>query len=72
MHDTLRRIVNSAEQLSILLEYRQLSLDCMLDVKSNFLLSEQNHILGHRWQPDGKSREGLSKQETIEYWLISR
>ncbi|WP_151193052.1 IucA/IucC family protein [Cysteiniphilum sp. JM-1] len=67
LDDTLRRTINSAEQLAMILAYRQSSLDRMLDVQSNFLLSEQNHLLGHRLQPDGKSREGFNKQELIDY-----
>lgn len=62
--DILQRISNSTDNLSTILTIRK---DHDIYNKNSFLSNEQNLLIGHRQQPDPKSRVGFSKEEFIKY-----
>ncbi len=65
--EVLERVINSANNLSTILEIRKSNLITAFSNKSSFIANEQNLIVGHRQQPDPKSREGFTRDDFIKY-----
>lgn len=67
VNEILQRVINSTDNLATILAVRKDGAEGAFSYKSSFIKNEQNLLVGHRQQPDPKSREGFSKDEFVKY-----
>jgi siderophore synthetase component len=66
-NEILQRVINSTDNLATILAIRKDGSEDVFSHKSSFIENEQNLLVGHRQQPDPKSREGFSRNEFVKY-----